>query len=233
MSILVFQHDPGEDAAVLGSILQSYGHELEILHLDEGDPVPADLDGVDGIVSLGGPMNIQDVTACPWLADQMHCLKQASELGRPVVGICLGAQVLCAALGGQVGPAEASELGWHPVTLSFPGTIDPVYAGIRTTSIQFHLHGQEVKQLPDGATPLAGSQRCRVQAFKVGMNAYGFQYHFEWTMEDLARAACDPMVESAGLSCDQVLADSDRHYAGYRRLGDRLCHSLAMLVFPI
>ena len=233
MSLLIFQHHPDESSAVFGAVLQNYGHDLRTIKLHDGQLIPPDLDDVDGIVSMGGPMNIDQSDQYTWLTGEMAYLKRASEAGLPVVGICLGAQLLAAALGGLVTRADQPEIGWHKVRLAFSGTVDPVYAGIRWDSIQFQMHAQEVSKLPSGATVLAGSRRCKIQAFKAGLNAYGFQYHFEWTRHNMKLASQDVMVEEAGVVAENVLNDTDRHYDGYRRQGDRLCHNLAILLFPI
>src|SRR5690606_13233304 len=99
-------------------------------------------------------------------------LRQAHEANVPMVGICLGLQLIATALGGKVEAMPAAEVGWHTVKLAFPGTIDPIYAGIPWQHMQFHLHGQEVTALPPGATPLAASKVCKNQAVKVGLKTY-------------------------------------------------------------
>ena len=107
------------------------------------------------------------------------------------------AQLLAVALGGEVQRADAFEFGWHTVRLGFPGTIDPIYAGVRWESTQFHMHGHSVSTLPPGATPVAASQRCPIQAFRVGLKTYGVQYHFEWSESDIAAAATDLDITAA------------------------------------
>ena len=185
MSILVFQHDGNEDAAVLGETLHHRGHHLRTIRLDQHQSLPPDLDDVDGVLSLGGPMNVDQREEFPWMAGEINYLRSAYEAHLPIVGLCLGAQLLGVALGGTVAASESPEVGWHSVRLAFPGKIDPLFAGIRWDAFQFHLHGQELSALPPGGVCLAGSQHCRNQAFKAGMNAYGFQYHFEWTEQQI------------------------------------------------
>lgn len=233
MSLLVFQHVAAETPALLGAILQNYGHRLRVVALYAGEPIPLDLDDVDGIISMGGPMNVADAAQYPWIAPEMAYLKTAHEAGVPIVGICLGAQLLATALGGEVAAMPTPEVGWHPVNLAFPGTTDPIYGGITWKSTQLHLHGQEVTKLPSGAVPLAGSKQCRTQAFRVGLRSYGFQYHFEYDRADIEWLSRDPMVAAAGANAPQIVKDISVHFDAYRRLGDRLGHNLAMLLFPI
>lgn len=233
MSLVVFQHEKHETPARLGSILRDYGHKLRVVELYAGQAVPTDLDDVDGVISMGGTANVEDGAKFPWIAAEMAYLKKAHEAGLPVVGVCLGAQLIAAALGGTVAAMAAPEVGWGGVRLGFPGTIETIYQGVPWDTMQFHLHGQEVTQLPPGATPLSGTKACKTQSFKVGMRTFGFQYHFEWTDKDLEAAVRDPLVTKAGASPDAILADSEKHYDNYRRLGDRLCETLAMVLFPL
>jgi GMP synthase (glutamine-hydrolysing) len=233
MSLLVFQHEATEGPAVLGQILQTYGHKLRTVKLHQGDAVPPDFDDVDGVISLGGAANVDETAKYPWLAAEMDYLKQAHQRGLGVVGICLGAQMIAKALGGEVAAMPAPEVGWHPVRMAFPGTIDPAYAGLTWNRVLFHLHGQEVTKLPAGAAPLSGSKLCKTQAFKLEMKTYAFQYHFEWSRADIERMVQDDLVKKAGVNPADILRQSDEHYDSYRRQGDRLCHTIANLLFPI
>ena len=237
MSLLVFMHAATEGPAVLGRVLMDHGHALRFVRLYAGEQVPLDLAEVEGILSLGGPMNVDEAAAYPWLPAEMAYLQQAHQAGVPMVGICLGAQLLGAALGGEVramaGPAE---VGWLPVRQSFAGSTDPLLAGVPWNAVQFHLHGQEVAKLPAGVIPgavvLASSPACPVQAFRVGLTTYGFQYHFEWDQRDLAQVVQDPFVTQAGHSARELLDALPRYYGLYRHLGDRVCANIAELLFP-
>ena len=231
MAIVVFQHDPHEDAAALGTVLRDCGHRLRVIRLHAGDAVPPDLRDTDGVLALGGPMNVDQGAQFPWLAEEMTFLKRCVDADKPVVGVCLGAQLLAASLGGEVEAGEMYEFGWHPVRLAFPGTIDPVYAGIRWESPQFHMHGQAVSTLPPGATPLAGSKFCRTQAFRVGLRAYGIQYHFEWTRPHINAAATNVATQAPEVSGEDALKQLDTFYDEYRRSGDRFCRNLGTLLY--
>ncbi|MFA9479241.1 type 1 glutamine amidotransferase [Phycisphaerales bacterium AB-hyl4] len=235
MAILVFQHNSHETPARLGDILRDNGHRLRVFRLNEGDSLPPDLDDVDGIISLGGPMNVDEADEHKWINDELAYLKQAIDADLPVVGICLGAQLIAAAMGGKVEAMPAAELGWHNVKLAFPGTIDPMMAGLPWTHMQFHLHGQEVTELPPDATPLAASKVCKNQAFKVGLRAFGFQYHFEWDKQQL-HAALDghqAWIGEAEGDVEAIRTEIDTYYEMYRHLGDRLSANLATLLFPL
>jgi GMP synthase (glutamine-hydrolysing) len=169
----------------------------------------------------------------PWMAGEIAFIERAHRAKLPVIGVCLGAQLIAAALGGKVEAMAGPEVGWHNVRLAFPGTMDTILTGIPWNTAQFHLHGQQVTQLPPGATPLAGSKLCRHQAFRVGSTTYAFQYHFEWNLYEVGRFSNDALVEKAGVLPHDIRQQSERYFDGYRRLGDRLCHNLATYLVPI
>src|SRR5690606_13531156 len=133
---------------------------------------PPDLDNLDGIISTGGPYDPAD-ESLTWMTAELNFLRRAHERATPLIGLCLGCQLLARALGGEVGPMDPSgggvtsggggEFGWHPVTLTEAGKIDPIHAGIGWTTIQPHWHSSEVNKLPPGAIHLASSARCKVQ----------------------------------------------------------------------
>jgi GMP synthase (glutamine-hydrolysing) len=123
MSLLVFQHHENEPPCVLGSVLQDHGHKLRIVELFAGQTVPPDLDDVDGILSMGGPANVDETAHYSWITPELEFLKNAH--GKvPIVGICLGAQLIATALGGKVAAMPTPEVGWAVVKQAFPGTID-------------------------------------------------------------------------------------------------------------
>ena len=188
---------------------------------------------MDGVIVMGGPMNVDQGDRYPWLEGEIGLVRAAHEGGVPVVGVCLGAQLIAVALGGKVGAMDKPEVGWGVVRLTFPGMTDPVFAGVGWETVQFHLHGQEVRELPGGGVSLAGSEGCRNQAFRVGGTTYGFQYHFEWGMDDLRAMARDPIVERGGKSEGEIIGEAGRYYEDYRRLGDRVSETLAMTLFSV
>lgn len=237
MAIIVFQHDPLEHAGRLGEVLRDEGHRLEIVELYDGDPVPVDLDNVDGVISMGGPMDTDEKDRHAWMRAELDFIKNAVDAKLPVVGICLGAQLLADACGGEVGKMERIEAGWAPVTSSFFGTVDPILAGIPWKTTQLHLHGCEVTTPPPGGTPapLQSSEACKCQVFKTGFNAYGFQHHFELDRKGLT-AVIDharDWLAKHDVDADAILKETEEHYGLWRHLGDRLCRNLATLVFPI
>lgn len=235
MSIVVFQHSKDAGPGRLGSILVEYGHRLRVVDLYHGDAVPTDLDDVDAVIVLGGRMNVSDTAAYPWLRDEMDFIAAAHARQLPVVGICFGSQLIATALGGEVrSMAAGPEIGWCDVRLSFAGTTDPVHTGLPWTSTQFEWHAQEITRLPAGATVLSSSDQCKVQAFRVGVRTYGFQYHFEVTEQMIASWAREHAEEreGSGLSAARLEAMTQRHYDTFDRLATRLSRSIADYVVP-
>jgi len=217
--------------------LRDHGFKLDIRRLDEvGAPgVPADFDDVEGVISMGGPQNVGE--SHPWMEPELAFLRGAHQRQIPVIGVCLGHQLIGAALGGQVGPLDGgkNEWGFAKVSLNTTGQIEPMLAGIAWDSMQFQAHGQEVKQLPPDATLLASSALCKIQAFRAGLRTFGFQYHFECDRSMIDRfimKSADSMAK-AGLTAADVSAQAEKHYPGFARLGDRLCVNLAAYLFPL
>lgn len=235
MAIVVFEHHAMETSARLGQVLRDHGHRLRVVRLYAGDPVPADLDDVDGVVSMGGPMNTDQADQFPWIDQEAAFIKAAHEAGLPIVGVCLGAQLIAHALGGKVQKMDAPEIGWLPVNQFRPGFPDTVFGGIPWKTNQLHTHSQQVTELPPGGVLLASSDACKHQAFRVGLTTYAFQYHFEWTRSDIAGILEQfaQWITDSGQNVDSIQSDTDAKYDLYRHLGDRLCETLTTLVFCI
>ncbi|HEX4435058.1 MAG TPA: type 1 glutamine amidotransferase [Acidimicrobiales bacterium] len=177
---LLLQHVAFEGPGAVADALADAGADLTILRMDRGDavPPPAAMTDVAGLVVMGGPMSVHDDLA--WLADERALLRQAVESGLPVLGVCLGAQQLAAALGAPVTPGPAPEYGLGEVHLTTEAISDPVFGAAPTPLPCVHWHG-ETFGLPDGAVRLAGNAAYENQAFRIGDRAYGLQFHVEVT----------------------------------------------------
>ena len=226
MIILITEHLANEGSGRIGSSLLARGIKLDVRRTWNGDTLPDDLSEYGGVIAMGGPMNTHEVSEYSWMRREMEILREMHEKERPVVGVCLGCQMLAVALGGEVGPMEGGrEIGWHEMRMAFPGTVEAVYAGMPWKQMQFHWHSYEVKKLPSGAVPLAFSEQCKIQAFKAGLRSYGFQYHFE-VMEDQIHDFSQIGAKerlAAGIDHGALMAETKRNYADFARLGDRLC----------
>ena len=141
-----------------------------------------DADGYDALIFLGGPMSVND--DLPYLAREMEWIRQAVAQRRPVLGICLGAQLIARALGATVRSNAAKEIGWYDLRFTDAAASDPLFQGLSLETV-FHWHG-ETFDLPPGAELLASSELCRNQAFRLGDGVYGLQFHLEVTPEMIA-----------------------------------------------
>jgi GMP synthase-like glutamine amidotransferase len=181
MRILVFQHVAVEHPGAFRQLWRENGDEWRTVAFDAGEPIP-ELNDFDLLVAMGGPMDVWQEDLFPWLGPEKAAIRDwVQGLGRPFLGICLGHQLLAAALGGVVRLMDRQEIGVGEVTLTDVGRRDPLFAGFAAPVETFQWHGAEISQLPEGADVLAMNPSCAVQAFRYGACAYGLQYHVEIT----------------------------------------------------
>ncbi|TAH67788.1 MAG: type 1 glutamine amidotransferase [Rhodopseudomonas palustris] len=183
MRFLVFQHVAIEHPGIFREFWREAGIEWDAVELDEGEPIP-ELSNYQALVVMGGPMDVWQEAEYPWLVPEKAAIRRfVTELQRPYLGICLGHQLLAAALGGTVGLGRTPEVGLGTVTLNADGLADPLFAGFANPVETFQWHSCEVQHLPPDTVVLAGNEACAVQAMRVGRHAYGVQYHVEITAE--------------------------------------------------
>ncbi len=179
MRILVFQHVAVEHPAVFRDFLAEDGIAWDVVEHDTGEAIPS-LDGYDQLWVMGGPMDVWEEAENPWLIPEKRAIREAVlDRGMPYLGFCLGHQLLAASLGGHVGKAARAEVGVLDVELTEAGRADPFFADIDDRFKALQWHGAEVQTPPPGASVLARSPLCAVQAMRVGQRAYGMQYHCE------------------------------------------------------
>ncbi|HXI43252.1 MAG TPA: gamma-glutamyl-gamma-aminobutyrate hydrolase family protein [Bryobacteraceae bacterium] len=194
MRVLVFRHSPSDGLGLIGGALDAHAipYAYADLYATPGTVAPAN--EADALIVLGGSMSANDTLT--FITREIDYVRNAIERGKPVLGVCLGAQLIAKALGARVYANDVKEVGWAPVTFNDAALQDPLFAGLRQDQIIFHWHG-ETFDLPSGAELLASSAACRNQAFRVGDRIYGLQFHLEvtpdmileWCQEDAACAA--------------------------------------------
>lgn len=191
MRVLAFRHVPFEHLGLIAPALEAHGLKWEYVDLfgDPDRPLPP----ADALIFMGGPMSAND--DLPFLNRELELIQAAVAAGRPVLGVCLGAQLLAKALGAQVYRNPVKEIGWFPVYWTEMARDDPLLAGLSSPETVFHWHG-ETFDLPRGAAWLARSDACRNQAFRAAPGVYGFQFHLEVTPEMIASWICED--ENAG-----------------------------------
>ncbi len=184
-TVAIFRHYPTEGPGFLGEYLTEQQIPWTLIPLDEGTAVPNDLNLFSGLVFMGGPMSVND--DLPWIPPVLDLIREAVHHRVPVLGHCLGSQLMSRALGGTVSQNPQKEIGWGPVFLT-ANEAARRWFGPRPSFQVFHWHG-ETWSLPKNATLLARSPLCQHQAFSLGPHL-GMQFHIEMT-EDLIRTWCE------------------------------------------
>ncbi len=236
MPIIVFQHSDISTPGRLGLTLRDHGLALDIRRLDKvSGAVPKDLDDVDGLIILGGPMNVTDIASLAWMQAESEFIKRCHEAQLPVIGICLGAQLIAHSLGGTVAPKSTPEVGFRATSITIPGQTETILAGITWNSQQFYACEQEITALPPGATLLASSKGTKNAAYKFGLRTFGFIYHFECDRPgvDAILNSSAGLANKMGLSPADLASQVDQSYPGFARLSDRLCLNIAQTCFPL
>ncbi|MBD0336954.1 MAG: type 1 glutamine amidotransferase [Cyanobacteria bacterium Co-bin13] len=180
MKFLVIQHLVVEGFGIFNQLCRKAGIDLDVVQIENGDALP-DLAPYAALWVMGGPMNVDQEAQYPWLVQEKALIRQAVALRKPYLGICLGAQLLADALGGDVGAMSAAEVGVLPITLTPKGWDHPLLRGLALTTPVLQWHGYEIKRLPDQSTLLASSKACPVQGFAIEDFAFGLQFHPEVT----------------------------------------------------
>jgi GMP synthase-like glutamine amidotransferase len=171
------QHVPFEGLGSIEPWLQNYGYEISSTQFFNSGVLP-EIENVDLLVVMGGPMSVNDEQEHSWLAKEKQYIKSVIYEGKPVLGICLGAQLIANAMGGEVFQNSVKEIGWFPVE-AVESKSNSVYQFPKETEV-FHWHG-ETFSLPKGAVKIAESKGCENQAFQIGSNVIGLQFHLETT----------------------------------------------------
>ncbi|MBI4504634.1 MAG: gamma-glutamyl-gamma-aminobutyrate hydrolase family protein [Chloroflexi bacterium] len=224
--VLVLRHVPHEHHGSLATAFARQGVGVRLVDMFADPPAHLALDGVAGLVVMGGPMNVDETARYPFLATEAAVIERALGRGLPVLGICLGSQLLAKALGARVYPNTRKEIGWWPIFPTAAARDDPLARPIAEGEVVFHWHG-DTFDLPEGATLLAGSAACRHQAFRYGRTAYGLQFHVETTPEMIAAwlAVPENRAELAALPPDQAVDLAALHAATRRHSGRLAAHS--------
>jgi GMP synthase-like glutamine amidotransferase len=220
MKIHCLTHVPFEKPRRVAEWASARGYAVEEVPLWDGAPLPPP-ESVESLVLMGGPMSVNDEREHPWLPGEKALVRNLAGSGERVLGICLGAQLIAAALGARVYPNRSKEIGWFPVRLTAAGRGSPLLAGFPAEFEAFHWHG-ETFDLPPGAVHLAESTACRNQAFSAGAGVLALQFHLE-----LDPAGLRGLVENcrSELAPGEFIQPEDRILAGgaaSAELGDRL-----------
>ncbi|MBN1781847.1 type 1 glutamine amidotransferase [bacterium] len=203
MHIHFIQHVPFEDPAFISQWILKRQYRMTVTQVYRSVPFPSP-DRFDGLVILGGPMGIGDSNRHPWMDKEFRFIENILKSEKPILGICLGAQMIAHVLGARVTGNPHREIGWFPVRLTESGKNHPCFQDMPETIMAFHWHG-ETFSMPDGAVHLAESDACRHQAFAFNSHVLGLQFHLESTADSIRHLAehcpgdltTGPFVQSA------------------------------------
>lgn len=207
--ILALQHTPKETLGTIEDALASVGLSWDYVRTFEGEAVPQSIEGAVGLVVMGGPMGVYEGSKYPYLKDELKLIEKSLKSGIPVLGVCLGSQLLACALGANVFKADYREIGWHDVMLTAYASSNPLLGGIPSKFKAFHWHG-DIFELPDGSSLLASSAMTGNQAFNYHDLAYGFLFHMEVT-EEIITGMIDSFpdeMEEGGVRASTILEEN-------------------------
>jgi GMP synthase (glutamine-hydrolysing) len=224
--LLVCQHVPHEILGTLNPLLKRAGFRIRYVNFGRQPDVQPDLTGYHGLVVLGGPMSVNESGRLPHLRTEMHLIEDAMKKSLPVLGICLGAQLIAKTLGANVYPNNEKEIGWYEVTPTEEASGDMVFRHFHQTETIFQWHG-DTFDIPHGARHLATSRACVNQAFRYASNVYALQFHLEvdepmihrWlkvpeNREEIARL-------NGNISADHIKSETPRYIQRLHELSNR------------
>lgn len=220
--ILIFRHASHEGPGYLADYLTHRGLSHRLVRIDQNDPVPSSIDGVSGIVLMGGPMSVND--NLPWIPKVTQLIRQAVAADLPVLGHCLGGQLISKALGGTITKNPVKEIGWLPVMRVESPIAQNWLDDLPHEFEVFHWHG-ETFSIPPGATRILASRDCANQAFVTG-KTLAFQCHIEMTSDlvrEWARVGADELkpLSATVQSADEMARDLDTRVRRMQGLADK------------
>ncbi len=202
------QHVPFEGLGSIENWLKDKGYNISATHLYQSAEFP-NVNDLDLLIIMGGPMSVNDEAELPWLIAEKQFVRNVIEAGKPVLGICLGAQMIANALGAKVYPNSQKEIGWFPIQNT---SANKNLFQFPESATVFHWHG-ETFYLPDNAKLLASSQACVNQAFQIGKNVIGLQFHLETTpasLQDIAAYCADELVAGEFVQSVEQMSSVDK-----------------------
>lgn len=220
---LVIEQVAHEDTGVFGPMIAGAGFEPVAIRMHQNNPVPGDPSAFGGILVMGGPMNVDQTSRYPWLTDQLELIAAAARQRIPVLGVCLGSQMIAAALGGSVYSGKEPEIGWYGLDLTENADDDPLFGGFPHSFEVFQWHGCTFN-LPPGAALLAGSSLFPHQAFRARDCIWGVQFHLEVTSGHVSNwlKINHEEVERAGVDARAVNAAAEEKLVKLMPLAEKL-----------
>ncbi len=211
LHIHYFQHVPFEGLSIIEDWIKEKGHHLTSTQFYSNNNLP-DIDAMDWLIVMGGPMGVYDVAEYPWLLQEKQFIEQAIKKQKIVLGICLGAQLIAEVLGARVFPNTQKEIGWFPIQKSKDAQTDSLFNFLPESFHVFHWHG-DTFDLPEGVIHLAESVVCKNQAFRYKDRVVGLQFHFEVdpaAIREMVDGADDELIKGPYVqTADEILEGID------------------------
>lgn len=236
--LLVLKHVAHEPLGTLDPLLRSYGFRIRYVNFDRHPDARPSVDGYDGVVVLGGPMNVDEVSKFPHLGVELSVIEEAMSRELPVLGICLGSQLIAKVLGAPVMASPRQEIGWHEVSPTEAGRSDPLFQAFGEREIVFQWH-RDTFELPRDAVHLAEGPNCTHQAFRFGENVYGIQFHMEVDTAMIERWLDNPdlraemLAATPGVDPDGVRSETRHHIERLGHLSDATFTRFVSLFGPL
>jgi len=207
--VLFIQHGVTDKPGLLAEELDNSRVAVEIAHPYLGEMLPASLEAFGGLAVGGGAQSAYEEDKYPYLSRECDLIREAAHAGKPVLGLCLGAQLMASALGAPVRPGSRREIGFFPVTLDPIAKYDPLLCDLPTDFVAAHWHG-DIFDLPAAGMRLASSALTQNQLFRYGCGLYGLQFHLEMTPEIFEEmlVGSDNYLIAAGADPDQLRQDA-------------------------
>ncbi|MEX0808403.1 MAG: type 1 glutamine amidotransferase [Dongiaceae bacterium] len=227
MRILAIQNYPSTPVGAVGEVLEQSGARVDVAHVYDRDPVPTDPDDYHGLVVLGGAQSAAEADNDPMLNSVMDLIRKFHAADRPVMGICLGHQLVVRAFDGPVHRLSGFEFGFSPLATAKAGENDPLVAGLATPHRMMQWH-EDSTGLPDGAVHILAGETTPIQGFRLGRATYGFQGHFEATpaiLETWIKGSTSPQRhfgERAGIEFERVRREIGEHAVAARAFAENV-----------
>jgi GMP synthase-like glutamine amidotransferase len=219
MRILAIVNETEAGPGVFGQSAREAGHEVVEWAAHTGS-TPPPLEGLGAAMVLGGAMNVDEEDAHPWLRGEKRAIADLAKAGTPIIGVCLGAQMVAEVLGGSAARASRPEIGWHDVEMTAAAADDPVLGALPPRFEAFQWHSYAATP-PEGAATLATSP-VSVQGYRVDDRVWGIQFHAEVTMasiEEWVAEANDPDAERIAIDGDALLAETREKIGSWNHVG--------------
>ncbi len=230
-TVLVLQHAAAEHLGRIAEALTTEGVDYLTVRADLGEPIPTTLDGFNGLILMGGPQSVYEDAHFPFLRGEKVLTQQAIKNDVPVLGVCLGSQILAEALGSKVRPSGSFEVGWREVKLDNECASDPVLRHLPRVLTPLHWHG-DTYDLPFGARAIGFSAMTPVQGFSLNEKLYGLLFHLETTLTQLMAMVegFPDDLQRGGVTADTVMNNAGDRLAALREPGLRMFRQWASLV---